>query len=306
MVFKMKNVLVAAPISSAFVYFLEQEGYRIIALSGAEVEYTCEGIITSNKLKLDRATLQKYPNVQWIARLGSGMEIIDTAYCKEKGIRYYSSPRGIANSVAEHAMGMVLNILHRIHSSYREIKNGEWIREPNRGTELSSKTVGIIGYGYTGKAFAAKLKAFTSSIWVYDKYLPDIHDPYVRSVQLDELQQHADIISFHVPLNSETHHYYNDTFLANTKPHILLNTSRGAVCSTETILHGLAQGSITAACLDVLEEEPYFPDLLKTPDNPVQQLTQYPVLLTPHIAGYSFEAIERMSEELMEQLKRPQ
>jgi D-3-phosphoglycerate dehydrogenase len=231
------------------------------------------------------------------------MEIIDTQYCKEKGIACFSSPKGIANAVAEHVSGMLLALLHHIPRAMEEIKQKAWIREANRGQELASFCVGIIGYGHTGSAFAKKMAAFTSSILVYDKYKTDTGDSFVRFVSLEELQSRAQVISFHVPLNEETLHYYNDDFLAACGSHILLNASRGAVCSTQTILNGLALGQITGACLDVLEEEKNINEILHTPQNTIAQLLQYPVIITPHIAGYSVQAIEKMSDELMEQLK---
>jgi D-3-phosphoglycerate dehydrogenase len=295
----MKNVLMAAPVSEAFRNYLKQKGYLLLE----EWDDSVQGIVTSNKLILPKEKLQSLHQLQWIARLGSGMEIIDTQYCKEKGIACFSSPKGIANAVAEHVSGMLLALLHHIPRAMEEIKQKAWIREANRGQELASFCVGIIGYGHTGSAFAKKMAAFTSSILVYDKYKTDTGDSFVRFVSLEELQSRAQVISFHVPLNEETLHYYNDDFLAACGSHILLNASRGAVCSTQTILNGLALGQITGACLDVLEEEKNINEILHTPQNTIAQLLQYPVIITPHIAGYSVQAIEKMSDELMEQLK---
>lgn len=302
------QVLVAAPISNSFQRFLEEKNYELIPYDEVQFEKPslagiC-GIITSNKLILEAPTLQKFQNLKWIARLGSGMEIIDMAYCDAHQIKYYSSPAGIANSVAEHTMGMLLSLLHNIHSSNNEIQNGQWIREPNRGIELEGLTVGIIGYGHTGSCFAQKLGAFTKRILVYDKYKSRFGNENIQECDLQMLQRHSDIVSFHVSLNEETKHYYNDDFSSKMdKNHILINTSRGAIADTSTILKGLQSGKIFGACLDVLEEEKSIQHILQGENHIIQQLLNHRVILTPHIAGYSRNAIEKMSDELMQQLK---
>lgn len=296
----MKKVLVAANISSTFRHFLEEKNYVLIAKHSEDVE----GIVTSNKLLLDQTKIASFPNLKWIARLGSGMEIIDTEYCKANHILCISSPNGIANAVAEHAIGMLLNLFHHIGRSHQEIHSGLWLREENRGIELENQVVGIIGYGHTGKAFVDKLQVFTKHILVYDKYLQGFGTETVKEVELEELMNQVDILSFHVPLNKETTHYYNDDFLSKMKKnHVLLNTSRGAVCSTQTILSGLKNGKITGACLDVLEEEKNITYLLSQDGNTVEELLRFPTILTPHIAGYSVNAIEKMCAELQHQLE---
>lgn len=261
------------------------------------------GIVTSNKLILNRTEIEKYPTLQWIARLGSGMEIIDTDYCDQHGIRYVSSPAGIANSVAEHVTGMLLSLLHHIDRSSREIRSQLWLRESNRGTELQDMCVGIIGYGHTGQAVVQKLSAFTSSILVYDKYKSNFSQGIIQEVSLSELQEKADIVSFHVPLNEETKHFYKPSFAAAMKKdHILINASRGAVADTQAIRSALESGKLKGACLDVLEEEKGMPGLLQAEGNIVANLLTYPVIITPHIAGYSHNAIRKMCDELMVKL----
>lgn len=303
----MKNVLIAAPISAKFRNFLSGHHHELISFEDGIGNFDGRdiyGIVTSNKLKLDQLALLNFPSLRWIARLGSGMEIIDTAWCRSHDIQYFSSPAGIANSVAEHVTGMLLSLLHKISSAHQEIKNGQWIREANRGVELQSLTVGIIGYGHTGKALAKKLSAFTDEILVYDKYKEPTADSHVKAVSLDSLQQSADIISFHVPLNAETRHYYNTDFVSKMqKPHILINASRGAVADTSAVLSGLRSGKINGACLDVLEEEHNIEAVLKQDNNIVQLLLQQNVILTPHIAGYSHNAIDKMCDELMLQME---
>jgi D-3-phosphoglycerate dehydrogenase len=296
-------ILLAAPISNAFRHWLLDKGFFFVNFEEEDWrQYQSQfvGIITSNKLTLDQQTITQFTALQWIARLGSGMEIIDTDYCKQHHIACFSSPAGIANAVAEHGMGMLLGLLHRVYSSAQEVADRKWIREPNRGIELEDLCVGIIGYGHTGSAMVQKLRAFTKNILVYDKYKENI--PYAAT--LSHMQQEADIISFHVPLSSETKHYYNEAFAsAMQKPHYLINTSRGAMVDTQVILSGLQSGKIKGACLDVLEQEKSIQAVMQSPDNIIQQLLAYPVIITPHIAGYSHNAIEKMSLELQSQLE---
>ncbi len=305
-----KQVLIAAPISNSFKQTLIDKGYELVYVESNQQLSTVNSqlstaIITSNKLALHKSVLEQFTNLKWIARLGSGMEIIDTNYCDEHDIRYVNSPQGIANTVAEHVLGMLLSLQHKIHSSLNEIKKGQWIRDANRGTELENLTVGIIGYGHTGFALANKLTVFTKHILVYDKYKTDIENKMIENSTLEKIQQEADIISFHVPLNEETNHYYNEGFMnAMRKSHILINASRGAVAETKIILAGLQSGKISGACLDVLEEEKSISSLLTQNENIVQELLKYNVIITPHIAGYSFNAIEKMSAELLLQLRQ--
>lgn len=306
--YNVKQVLVAAKISDSFINTLISKGYELINIDSSDLSPLQDtslitGIITSNKLMLNQQTIQQFTNLTWIARLGSGMEIIDTGYCDLKGIRYYSSPNGIANSVAEHVLGMLLSLLHNIYKSFSEITHAQWIREANRGYELEDKIVGIIGYGHTGQALARKLQVFTKHILVYDKYRSNIGHDYIQEVTLEYLLQHADIISFHVPLTNETTHYYDQAFIDRvTKPHILINASRGAVADTSAILNGLKSGKIIGACLDVLEEEKNIEQVLQQSSNQIAELLKQHVLITPHIAGYSYNAIEKMSAELIAQL----
>lgn len=300
------DVLIASPISTAFRHQLQEAGYTLHEFIPPfeEKKYSgYTGIITSNKLRLNAETLVFFPDLKWVGRMGSGMEIIDTAYCRQHAIRCFSSPGGIANSVAEHACGMLLGLLHRIPSSHREVEGGRWLREANRGEELKGRKIGIIGYGHTGRAFVSKLKAFGPEIFVFDKYHRPEEEEGIRVCDLALIQRHCDIISFHVPLNEETNEYYSDEFAQQMqRPHILVNTSRGEMAKTETILRALQSGKLQGACLDVLNEENQIDQVLQEKDHPLFALFQYPVLITPHIAGYSYDAIEAMSEELMQQL----
>ena len=300
----MKMVWLAAPISPSFHAWLNQRGYTVWNNTERPGDVSVlEGIITSNRLQLTENLLSGLPALRWVARMGSGMEIIDTHYCNANNIAFFNSPGGLANSVAEHAVGMLLSLLHRISFSFNEVQQGQWIREANRGVELDGQCIGLIGYGHAGRAFAEKLSVFTPHIIAFDKYHPAPLGSVAKAVSLTELQTQADIISFHVPLNEETRAYYSTEFISNmAKPHILINTSRGGVCPTHVILTALASGQLKGACLDVLDCEKNIHDVLLTPDNDVAAMLKYPVLITPHIAGYSIQATEKMSTALMHQL----
>jgi D-3-phosphoglycerate dehydrogenase / 2-oxoglutarate reductase len=294
------KVLIAAPISKDFESFLLAQKAELIDYDG-NLEYIADyaGIVTSTKLQINQQFIDKATNLLWIARLGSGLEIIDIAYAAQKKIQCFSSPAGIANAVAEHVLAMIICLQKNICTSANQVANHAWIREPNRGQELENKTVGIIGYGHTGSAVAKKLSVFGCKILAYDPF-KTITDQYVQQVQLQDIYDNADIVSYHVPLLPEMIGYYQPQLFV--KPHLLINTSRGAIAPTDTILQGLSSGKTIAAGLDVLdfEHQTPFDDEAKYK---LDSLLKYHCIITPHIAGYSFNAIQKMSKELMNQLK---
>lgn len=304
------KVLIAAPIHQVLSEALLASGYKLITrekinqAEAYELIADCTGVITSTRLQLDKDLLDAAPMLRWIGRMGSGMEVIDVSYAESKGIKCFASPEGNSNAVAEHTLGMLLSLNKRVNVSNNEVKRGLWLRDENRGTELEGKTIGIIGFGHTGKALARKLEAFDMNILVYDKYDGSTMPPYVKGCDnLQPIFDQADIVSFHVPLQKDTIHYLNDNFITNmTKEFVLINTSRGKVADTKALLKGLKTGKIKGACLDVWEEEPIdrMSATLKTMLDEIVNLPQ--VIITPHIAGYSFEALFKMSKFLLDKI----
>jgi len=304
------TVLVAAPVHSVLTEGLGGLGYNCVVREDItqamayELISDCVGVVTSTRLQLDKELIDAAPKLRWIGRMGSGMEVIDVAYAKQKGIACFASPEGNCDAVAEHALGMLLSLLRRITWSHTEIRNGLWRREENRGMELGGKTVAIIGYGHAGSAFARKLQGFDIRILAYDKYAPENIPPYIINCEnLVPVYENADIISFHVPFQPDTLHYFNEYFITKMrKPFILVNTSRGAVVDTGALLAGMANGKVAGACLDVLEKEPLSAMGVDLQRGINQQIALPNLLLTPHIAGYTFEALYKMSKALLDKI----
>lgn len=307
-----KQVLTVTQIHPVLSDFLSQNHYTVVykpelsrtALLAEAADY--EGIITSTKITFDPEMLNACSNLKWIGRMGSGMELIDLVYAAQKNIFCCSSPDGNANAVAEQALGMYLALQHNIFKSNIEVKNGIWLRDENRGTEIEGKTAGIIGLGNNGYKFAEKLSLLGMKVLAYDIEKKDIGTGNIIQVdKLETIQSVADMISFHVPYNALTHHYFNRDFLAQMKqPFVLLNLSRGKVADQAAVLEGLNTGQITGAALDVWEREP----LHKMPEQMQAEaglLLAHPHFIgTSHIGGYTYEAVYKMSLSLKEKIEQ--
>jgi D-3-phosphoglycerate dehydrogenase len=262
------------------------------------------GIVVATQINIDKKILERAIQLKWIARLGSGMEHIDTSSAESKNIRCISSPEGNSNAVAEHALGLLLNLVRNINKSAAQIKSMKWLRNENRGMELSGKIAGIIGYGNTGAQFAKILSALGMKVLAYDKYKTGFQTEMIKEASIEEIVNVADVVSFHLPYNTETNHFGNKEFFSSLKKQpIIINTSRGKVIDTTALIDALQQKQIRAAALDVLENEKLKELSPKQQDQLVWLNAQDNVILTPHIAGYTFEAAYKMSKILLEKLE---
>lgn len=259
-----------------------------------------QGIVVTTRIKIDKQLLNAAHQLKWIGRLGSGMEIIDVDYATQKNIRCVSSPEGNKDAVAEQCLGVLLSMMHNVFRGGLEVKEGKWLREPNRGIELGGKTVGVIGYGNTGGAFASLLAPFGVKVLAHDKYKHGFSAGHVHESSLEDIFHHADAISFHLPLTPETFHYADKQFFQSFKKQIyLLNASRGQVVDTDALIHALDTGIVCAAGLDVIEDENIAAYSTEQMNALLQLANRENVWITPHIGGYSVEALEKMAKVLI-------
>jgi len=264
-----------------------------------------DGVIIRSRIKFTKEVIDKADNLKFIGRVGAGMESIDVEYAESKGIKCFNSPEGNRVAVGEHALGMLLMLFNKLNYANSEVKTGEWLREKNRGVEVSGKTVGIIGYGNMGSAFAQRLKGFDVEIIAYDKYKTGFGNEYVKEVSLQEVFDKADILSLHVPLTEETKFMINETFINSFKnPFYLINTARGPVVKTTDLISSINNKRISGAVLDVLEyEESSFEKIdLKTNEN-FKALAGFDnVLLSPHVAGWTVESKVKLAKVLADKI----
>ena len=305
---------------------LEKAGFQNEAdftSSKSEIEakiHNYQGIVIRSRFKIDAAFIDKATNLKFIARVGAGLESIDCDYAISKNINLIAAPEGNRNAVGEHALGMLLSLMNKLSRADKLVREGHWIREGNRGHELEGKTVGLIGYGNMGKSFAKKLRGFDVDVLCYD-ILPNVGDENARQVSLPELQAKADVLSLHIPWTNLTDKMINTNFINSfTKPFWFINTSRGKNVVTDDLVAALESGKITGAGLDVLEyEKASFENLFLSSKSIVSEvevqsrdlpkafeylLQAENVLLTPHIAGWTFESHQKLAQVIVDKIKK--
>lgn len=303
------RIIITAPAHPFLMETITQHGYEVIYQPAityddlSKIIDTATGLIVTTRLKIDPSIINAATQLKWIGRIGSGMELIDTEFAASKNIQCVSTPEGNCTTVGEHTLGLLLSLMNRIHSSYAEIKNGQWIRDGNRADELTGKTVGIIGFGSTGGAFAKVLSGFDVKILAHDIYKTNFDTAQVKQASLQQIQAQANVISLHLPLTELTHHYANDSFFnACVQKPYFLSTCRGAVTNTNALLKALQNQLVSGVGMDVLENE-LLDSYSPSEQVHLQAFMAHPnFILTPHIAGYSHEAYLKMSKILLGKL----
>lgn len=309
----MKKILFIDDVHPFLKENLEKEGYNCeVDLESSREEFLKKlplffGLICRSRFVIDREVLLAAKNLKFIARAGVGVEHIDLAFAKKQAIKVLTSPEGSADSVAEQSVGMLLNLMHHISRSHQEIKQGIWQRKANSATELKGKTVGILGYGNMGKAFAKKLSGFNCHVITFDKYKTDYGDEFAREVSLETFFQETDILSINIYYEADNHYFINNEFINSFKKNIrVINTSRGINLKTKDLVTALKSGKVTAAALDVIEYEETSFNQFSFDDLPVDfdYLINTPnVILTPHLAGLSEESYEGHARVLFEKIR---
>ncbi|HOZ70519.1 MAG TPA: NAD(P)-dependent oxidoreductase [Chitinophagaceae bacterium] len=305
----MKKIIITGRAHPVLKDSLEKQGYEVLDMpdiSAGELGgliADADGLVVTTRIPVNKQLLDKAVRLKWIGRLGSGMELIDQSYAESRGIQCISSPEGNRNAVAEHNLGLLLNLLNRLSIAQEEVKKGLWKRVENTGTELSGKTVGIIGFGNTGSSFARLLEPFGVTVLAFDKYKYGFGKGYIKEASLEQIARYADVISLHVPQTPETTGMLNDDFFQTLqrKP-VLLNTSRGKVILIDALIKALKEERISGAGLDVLPNEKLSTYTEKEQEELNWLLARPDVIITPHIAGYSEEANYKMAAVLLEKL----
>ncbi|WP_066759541.1 NAD(P)-dependent oxidoreductase [Crocinitomix algicola] len=266
------------------------------------------GIVVRSRYRMDADLLDKAHKLEFIARSGAGMENIDVPFCNSRNITLFNAPEGNRNAVGEHALGMLLSLFNKLNKGDSEIRRGIWDREGNRGVELDGRTVGIIGYGNNGAAFARKLRGFDVRVLAYDKYKSGFGNGHVEEVTLAELQKRATVISLHIPQNAETIGLIDAAFIQEVEnPFYLINLARGKIVDTEALMQGLIKGEILGACLDVLEYEKssfenMFDQNKEMPEAMKFLVNSNKTILSPHVGGWTVESYYKLSAILYDKI----
>ena len=302
------NILIVDDIHPVFIEMAEAKGYecdyqpKITTAEALEIIGGYAGLVIRSKFRVDRKVIDIAKNLRFVCRAGAGMDNIDEPYAAEKNIQLINAPEGNMDAVGEHAVGLLLALMNNFNVADEQIRTGSWLREANRGYELKGRTVGIIGYGFMGKSFAKKLSGFEVNVIAYDKYKTGFSDKYAREVSMEEIVKYSDVLSLHVPLTAETEGLVNEEYLFHfKKPIFFINTSRGKTAQIRPVLNAIKQGKILGAGLDVLEvekfpalaEQEWFDELKRSGK----------VILTPHVAGWTFESYRKISEVMGSKLQ---
>lgn len=303
------NILIVDDVHASLFEMLQQTGlgyryepsFKRVDILNHIAEY--EGLIIRSKTPVDEAFLAQATRLRFIARAGAGLDLIDLEAAQKRNIHVFAANEGNRDAVAEHVVGLLLGLFAHITKADREVRQGIWDREGNRGVELMGKTVGLIGYGFNGSATAQRLSGFGCKVLAYDKYLVNYGNVYAQEATLAQLLAEAEVISLHVPLTDETRLFVNDDLIERiTHPFYLLNVSRGEIVDLQAVVRGLQSGKIRGAGLDVLENEKLRAltplqqttfDFLRTSDR---------VILTPHVAGWTKESYQKINEAMMKQI----
>ncbi len=309
-----KKILFVDTVHPALEERLVELGYHCehdLKANKQEVESRIDqyfGLVIRGRFPIDHSFLNKAASLKFIARSGAGLENIDVAYAEEKGITVFNSPEGNMDAVGEQAIGMLLMLFNQLKKGDSEVRRGVWDREGNRGLELSKKTVGIIGYGNMGNALAEKLSGFGCRVIAHDKYKSGFGSGIVEEVSLETIFEETDVISIHLPLSEETHHYVNAGFLTKfKKPIYLINTARGNNVCIADLVSGLKNELVLGACLDVLEYETKSFETINSEELPedFKYLTQSDqVILSPHVAGWTQESYVKLSSFLADKIEK--
>ena len=287
------------------------ENHEDYTSSKTEIEkkvHDYDGIIIRSRFSIDQSFLEKAINLKFIGRVGAGLENIDIDYAYSRGIELIAAPEGNRNAVGEHSLGLLLSLFNKLNKADKEVRKGKWMREDNRGIELDGKTIGLIGYGNMGKAFAKKLRGFDVTVLCYD-IKPNIGDENCKQVSLESLQQNADVLSLHTPQTEDTKQMINTNFINSfSKEFWLINTARGTSVVTKDLVKALKAGKILGAGLDVLEyEKSSFENLFS--NNKIPEAFKYlinadNIILSPHVAGWTIESKERLAQSIVNKKKK--
>ncbi len=304
----MKNILIVDDLHPVFIEQAEALGYtcnyqpKFTLADTLNVIAGYEGLMVRSKFQVDKTVFDAATSLRFICRAGAGMDNIDEDYARQKGVHLINAPEGNMDAVGEHAVGMLLSLMNNLNRADAEVRTGIWNREGNRGYELKGRTVGIIGYGFMGQSFARKLAGFGVSVIAYDKYKTGFSDRFASEVSMEEIVKRSDVLSLHVPLTSETNGLVDDEYLFHfRRPIFLINTSRGKVVKTQAVLNAIKQGKVLGACLDVLEVEKFPAVAQQSWFDELKQSGK--VLLSPHVAGWTFESYRKISEVMAGKLK---